>query len=158
VASICSPSTRMLVFCPLFDLFFPIIPPSHSTIMDLQAIEELLEDDLIEDAILQELLNATHQVSSRSPRNRMRTGTSGHDYIQELINSVNNERIQQVFRMQLGTFNALREWLSNHTQLRPTEKVSVEEKLAIFLCIVTRPASNRDAQERFSHSGETISR
>lgn len=117
-------------------------------------IEELLDDDL-EDAIIEELLSSTLQ---RSLTNRMRTGTPGHEYIQELLTSANDERIQQVFRMQLGTFNALREWVSNHTQLRSSRNISVEEKLAIFLHIVTRPASNRDTQERFSHSGETISR
>jgi hypothetical protein len=39
-----------------------------------------------------------------------------------------------------------------------TKTVSVEEAVAIFLYIVGRGASNRDAQERFQHSGETISR
>lgn len=123
--------------------------------MNQQIIDELLEDELLEDALLHEFMNARYQAS---PANRMRTGPSGHDYIQELINSANDERIQQVFRMKLATFNALQEWLSNHTQLKPSDKISIEEKLAIFLHIVTRPASNRDAQERFSHSGETISR
>jgi hypothetical protein len=78
--------------------------------------------------------------------------------VEELLESANTERIQQVFRMQLGTFISLREWLLAYTKLKPSDVVSVDEKLAIFLYIVTRPASNRDAQERFSHSGETISR
>ena len=115
-------------------------------------IEELLDDDL-EDAIIEELLDSTLQRT-----NRMRTGTPGHDYVLELLTSANGERIQQVFRMQLGTFDALQEWVSSHTQLRPSKNISVEEKLAIFLHIVSRPGSNRDTQERFSHSGETISR
>jgi hypothetical protein len=42
------------------------------------------------------------------------------------------------------------------TELKKT--VSVEEAVAIFLFIVGRGASNRDAQEWFQHSGETISR
>jgi hypothetical protein len=123
--------------------------------MDPRLIDEL-EDDLIEDIILQQILEEAQ--TSRSARNCVRTGVAGHDYVEELLESANIERIQQVFRMQLGTFISLREWLLAHTKLKPSDVVSVDEKLAIFLYIVTRPASNRDAQERFSHSGETISR
>jgi hypothetical protein len=72
---------------------------------------------------------------------------SGHDYVEELLESANNQRIQQVFRMQLGTFIAPREWRLAHTELKPSDVISVEKKLAIFLYIVTCPASNRDTQE-----------
>ncbi|KAK2403074.1 hypothetical protein QL285_052545 [Trifolium repens] len=36
--------------------------------------------------------------------------------------------------------------------------MSVQQKVAIFVYILARGASNRDARERFQHSGETISR
>jgi hypothetical protein len=36
--------------------------------------------------------------------------------------------------------------------------MSVSEKVAIFLYALTWDASNREVQERFQHSGETISR
>ena len=88
----------------------------------------------------------------------MRTGMLGHNYIHELLESGNYVWIHQVFRMKYGTLIALREWLLAYTALKPRKEVTVEEKLAIFLHIVTRPASNRDTQERFSHSGDTISR
>lgn len=42
--------------------------------------------------------------------------------------------------------------------LSSTRGVSVEERCAIFLYIVGNNASNRSAQERFQHSGETITR
>lgn len=87
----------------------------------------------------------------------MRTGLPGGVYIQELLDSDNQERIKQVLRMTKPTFFALRDWLVHHTELRKGD-MTVEEKLAIFLHITSRPASNRDTQERFSHSGETVSR
>jgi hypothetical protein len=123
--------------------------------MDPQLINEL-EDDIIEDAILQIVIEELRALDSK--KTRVRTGVAGHDYVQELLESANDGRIQQVFRMKLGTFIALREWLLAHTTLKSSNVVSVDEKLAIFLFIVTRPASNRDTQERFSHSGDTISR
>jgi hypothetical protein len=100
---------------------------------------------------------------------RIRTGQSGHEYVKELLGSAHPERVFQVLRMQLATFNSLQDWLRKNTDLRgdsiacnrergPGRQVSIEEKLVIFLCIVSRPCSNRDASERFSRSGDTISR
>jgi chromosome condensin MukBEF MukE localization factor len=42
--------------------------------------------------------------------------------------------------------------------LDSTRRMSIEERVGIFLFIVGLGASNREAQERFQHSGETISR
>ena len=75
----------------------------------------------------------------------MRTSMPGHEYIHELLNSENDERIHQVLRMRYNTFQALQGWLLAHTTLKLTKEIIIEEKLAIFLHIVTRPASNRDA-------------
>ena len=60
--------------------------------------------------------------------------------------------------MKLRNFYALRDWLVENTSLKGTENMTVEEKLGIFLYIVSRPASNQDVQERFSYSSKTISR
>jgi hypothetical protein len=109
-----------------------------------------LEDDLVDDIILQKL--------PLGVRDRMRTGMPGHDYVFELLVSKNHERVHQVLRMRYSTFLTLRDWLLAHTALKPGKAVTVEEKLVMFLHLVSRPASNRDAQERFSHSGDTISR
>ena len=35
--------------------------------------------------------------------------------------------------------------------------ITIEEQVAMFLFTVARSASNRDVQERFQHSGETVS-
>jgi hypothetical protein len=114
-----------------------------------------LEDDLLDDIIIQTTIQ--HLQSRRRVPRPMRTGLPGGVYIQELLDSDNQERIKQVLRMTKPTFFALRDWLVNHTELRKGD-MTVEEKLAIFLHITSRPASNRDTQERFSHSGETVSR
>ena len=101
---------------------------------------------------------------------RMRTGQSGHEYIKELLDSAHPERIHHILRMQLATFYALRDWLHANTDLKGDNiihnqrirgyrrQVSIEEKLAIFIYISSRGASNRDAGERFSRGGRTISR
>jgi hypothetical protein len=44
-----------------------------------------------------------------------------------------------------------------NTRLKTSKNVTVEEKLMIFLHITTQLASNRDTQERFSQSSDTIS-
>ena len=48
----------------------------------------------------------------------IRTGQSGHKYIQELLGSAYLERVFQVLRIQLATFYSLRDWLLNNTDLR----------------------------------------
>ena len=70
--------------------------------------------------------------------------------------------------MQLDTFYALRDWLVTNTDLKGHnvtqnqrirgggQETSVEEKLAIFIYIVSRPASIRDTSDRFSEGKNTI--
>lgn len=57
-------------------------------------------------------------------------------------------------------FSLLRlvDWMEVRGLLSATRYVSVAEQLAIFLFMVGHNNSNRAAQERFQHSGETISR
>jgi hypothetical protein len=86
------------------------------------------------------------------------TGQSGHDYIHELLGCKSQERIRRALRMNYKTFHTLRDWLVKNIALKATKYMTIEEKLAIFLHIVSRPASNRDTAERFSHSGYTITK
>jgi len=60
--------------------------------------------------------------------------------------------------MPLKTFFTLRDWCIEHDHLQPTIHIGIEEQLAIFLKIVGENAYKRTAQDRFQHSGETISR
>jgi hypothetical protein len=99
---------------------------------------------------------------------RIRTGQTGQEYLLELLCSGHPERIQHVLRMSLHTFYSLRDWLLTNTQLKGdlidsnrrragvSKRVSIEEKLAIFIYIVSRPASSRDTAERFSRALHTI--
>src|SRR5947199_10740467 len=88
----------------------------------------------------------------------MRTSPlSGHQYIQELLKSHPN-RIQEVLRMKLEVFQFLCIELKTKGLRDSRYGITVEEQVAMFLFSVAWPASNRDVQERFQHSGETVSR
>jgi secreted Zn-dependent insulinase-like peptidase len=85
---------------------------------------------------------------------------TGAEYIEELRNG-HQRRAYEVFRMPINIFEDLCTWLRENTTLGYAvgeSSVTVEEEVGIFLYILGRGASNRDAQERFQHSGETISR
>lgn len=82
----------------------------------------------------------------------------GEEYIQELITTAYPRRCQEIFRMPLETFLALEKWLTEHTSLKESRKhFSVRQKIAMFLYIVGEGASNRAVQEKFQHSGDTVS-
>ena len=51
--------------------------------------------------------------------------------------------------MRRDTFNALQNWLVKNVNLKAFKHVSVEMKIAIFLFITTRPASQRDMIEKY---------
>lgn len=86
---------------------------------------------------------------------------SGAAYVMEVLNG-HRTRFRELFRMDRSVYDILRSELTSSASsayyLRPTSTVSVDEQLAIFLYIVGQDQSNRSAQERFQHSGETISR
>lgn len=84
---------------------------------------------------------------------------TGSNYIQEVLASKNPHRIRDVLRMPGFAFTSLCQWMINHDLLTDgSGTVGIEEQLAIFMRIVGQKSSNRDTQERFQHSGETISR
>jgi len=78
-------------------------------------------------------------------------------WVQELV-SGNPVRIYENLRMSAPIFKRLRQELLNSGLIAPTRNMSVDEMLAIFLFPVSHSSKNRDAQERFQRSGETISR
>ena len=95
---------------------------------------------------------------NRPPPKPMRTSSlSGGHYIYEVLNCGNPRRIQEVLRMKLEVFQFLCVELQNKG-LSPSKYISIEEQVAMFLFTVARTVSNRDVQERFQHSGETVSR
>ncbi len=87
-------------------------------------------------------------------------GLTGELWVEDIING-HPKRCQEQFRMPAAIFLSLERWICIHTDIHNSRKhkgVSIKQKLAIFLWITGHGASNRDAQERFQHSGETISR
>jgi hypothetical protein len=116
--------------------------------MDIYSVLPV-EDILI---IILECVNASRVMRS------CRTSLPGAVYIQQLLEDKHPRRIREVLRMNLSTFNALRVWLLVNTSLENSRNISIEEKLAMFIHTIGHGASNRQVQERFSHSGETVSR
>jgi hypothetical protein len=91
------------------------------------------------------------------PKERCRTSVlTGRMYVQELLNG-HARRFQEIMRMQLTTFLAICQDL-REVEIKETLNISVEEQLAMFLSVVGHRWSNRDVQERFQHSGETVHR
>jgi len=82
-------------------------------------------------------------------------------WIRDMLQSDSTVRWNNCMRMQKSTFLALRDWCLEHTTLRPPavlhhNAVSIEEKLAIFIYIVSIGASNRQPQEFFARGPRAI--
>lgn len=69
----------------------------------------------------------------RQPRIASNRVYSGQDYVDDLLNC----GIRNQLRMQLETFNLLRDWLLENTALGDSCHVSFEEKLFIFIYIAS---------------------
>jgi hypothetical protein len=68
------------------------------------------------------------------------------------------KRSVNMFRMDATTLLSLRTELETHHGLKPSKRMNVTEKVTMFLFTIAVRTSNRQVQERFQHSGETISR
>ncbi|CAA7028374.1 unnamed protein product [Microthlaspi erraticum] len=69
-----------------------------------------------------------------------------------------NEHCLENFRMDKPVFYKLCDILQTRGLLRHTNRIKIEEQLAIFLFIVGHNLRTRAVQELFGYSGETISR
>ena len=83
------------------------------------------------------------------PRLHSNRTYTGQDYVNDLLSCGNSSRIRNQLRMQLKTFNLLRDWLFENTALNHSCHISIEEKLFIFINISSSGMSNLDTQERF---------
>ncbi|KAH6813320.1 hypothetical protein C2S51_022338 [Perilla frutescens var. frutescens] len=81
----------------------------------------------------------------------------GSGFMAEVLNGP-DDLCREMFRMDKHVFHKLSNTLRQRGMLRDTAGVMIEEQLAIFLNIVGHNERNRVIQERFQHSGETISR
>ncbi|KAJ7348039.1 hypothetical protein DFH08DRAFT_699139, partial [Mycena albidolilacea] len=68
------------------------------------------------------------------------------------------DRFRCAFGMSRFVFQALIRALQLKCGLAPTKHVSSEEQVGIFLCIAVTGLGNREHQEQFQRSGETISK
>lgn len=82
---------------------------------------------------------------------------SGKKHVEELLQG-HKVRARRELRMEKEFFCKLVDVLCESNLLTNNRNVSIEEQLAIFLFCLATSASNRSMQERFQHSGETISR
>lgn len=81
----------------------------------------------------------------------------GSGFMTEVLNG-HDDLFREMFRMDKHVFHKLSDTLRQRGMLRDTVGVMIEEQLAIFLNVVGHNERNRVIQERFQHSGETISR
>ncbi|XP_060212374.1 uncharacterized protein LOC132639994 [Lycium barbarum] len=81
----------------------------------------------------------------------------GSGFLSELL-SADEDVCREMLRMDKHVFQKLCDILRQRGMLRDTAGVMIEEQLAIFLNIIGHNERNRVIQERYQHSGETISR
>jgi hypothetical protein len=130
---------------------------NHNNISDSQIDDE---NEAIDNLFLLVLLSYRRRLHRARPLPSQRTWT-GQDVVENLLHCNRPTRIHDVLRMNLDTFYHLRNWLSLNTNLGGSEygsrRLSIEEKLMIFIFIASSNASNRATQERFNRSGSVIS-
>lgn len=83
--------------------------------------------------------------------------SNGTKFVDEVLNGP-NELCLENFRMDKHVFYKLCDMLQTKGLLRHTNRIKIEEQLAIFMFIVGHNLRTRAVQELFRYSGETISR
>ncbi|KAI9101560.1 hypothetical protein K1719_023804 [Acacia pycnantha] len=91
------------------------------------------------------------------PLELSRLASNGAKFVDEVLNG-HNQRCMENFRMDKHVFYKLCEILQAKGLLRHTNRIKIEEQLAIFMFIVGHNLRTRAVQELFHYSGETISR
>ncbi|KAG5517407.1 hypothetical protein RHGRI_037968 [Rhododendron griersonianum] len=94
---------------------------------------------------------------TKQPRCSRNESPCGTRFMVEVLNG-DDDGCREMFRMDKHVFHKLCGTLRQKGMLRDTPGVMIEEQLGIFLNIVGHNERNRVIQERFEHSGETISR
>ena len=87
----------------------------------------------------------------------MTSPQTGEVWMNEVLTG-NPIRCVNAFRMHPAVFINLCGELESKYGLKSSDKMSVVEKLGVFIYILAVGVSNRDVGERFQRSGETISR
>ena len=115
-------------------------------------------DDEFWDKILYAVCYITHYYIKHVHKEPCMTSyVTGEKWMNELLDG-HEKRCFNMFRMDQITFHRLSADLQSKYGLRPSDRMSILEKVGLFIYVLSKGASNRDAQEHFQHSGETISR
>ena len=133
---------------------------SHSNILNISIHSKFQEDrhrQAIQLVIFVVIISAIYEWSKslKTPYNNSKT--TGAKYINFLLTG-NPRRCQNMLWLTIPTFELLAEKLSLLDTNPVSKLLSMEEQLGIFMFIVGQGATNRQAQDRYQHSGETISK
>lgn len=91
------------------------------------------------------------------PKELTRLASNGVKFVDVVLNG-QNECCLENFRMDKHIFYKLCDILQAKGLLRHTNRIKIEEQLAIFMFIIGHNLRTRAVQELFRYSGETISR
>lgn len=95
--------------------------------------------------------------SSSTPKKPRKVAVdTGIQWVERKLND--SEDCYNMFRMRRSFFLNLHEVLVRDYGLTSSKEMCSKEALGMFLWICGAPQSNRQAKEKFTHSGETISR
>lgn len=104
------------------------------------------------------LVKIVHDQQRDNSTNRIRTSIlTGRAYMQELLEGAEIQ-FREICRMNKYIFSLLCNEIKDLHQLKESTRVDTEEMVMMCIYILAKGASNRSAQDRFQHSGETISR
>lgn len=127
-----------------------------ATTMQLSRFNDEGDDDVITACAV--ALAGAYYASVHYNRQPCRTSLlNGAAWVSELIKG-NPSRIFESFRMTRSAFSHFCRELDFISQKSPWSRVDVAEQAAIFLYAMAHNATNRELQERFQRSGETIHR
>ncbi|KAK8659156.1 hypothetical protein V6N13_029366 [Hibiscus sabdariffa] len=114
-----------------------------------------------EDDVTKEIYHVTALVVQYTAKQlckvpRRTSEQTGHAWVQEILQG-HPIRCYEMFRMEKNIFHMLCTELVE-SGLKVTTRMGIEEMVAMFLNIIGHAQGNRMIQERFQHSGETVSR
>ena len=94
----------------------------------------------------------------RHPRDLRDSFLQGPDFCHEVRHEEAGEtRLKEQMGLTKVLFDKLVEDLVSHASLRDGDVLSVVEQVAMFCCMMRQGLTNRQTQERFQHSGWTVS-
>ena len=123
--------------------------------IDVRAVDFLQSSD--DDEQPQHYIQLLMSIGNRQTRQpRWNSALTGQEYVLEQLQG-HPENLFEMCRMHRDTFEAIVQ-LIRVRNLLPSSRVSAEESLMMFLRTIAHSDRNREIQDRFCHSGETVHR